>query len=276
MKHLIYAALLLAGIFNIASASLPVTERSFLYEDSLIWARFDSICSDISEQVKLQPEKEDSLWSIYDSVYDDALKANVVNAIKYASVPSGIKRVYMVRADIPKEKLANLMPTLPDSIVNSYYGQLVRKHIDTHQLVEGDSLVSFQCKLASGKDFDWNELAGKNVLLIFSGYQCMGERGHRMLKELYDSTSRDDFEIVHYWIEPNTPEELLTGATKSGFKFPIVSDFLKDATPFKIIYGCQGKPTLYFFDKSHKLIYSGLISRFPWSEMQKRLSSCDM
>ena len=166
-------------------------------------------------------------------------------------------------------------PTREDSLMgsirNSYYGKLVDRHINTRQLAIGDSLASFPCQLADGTQFDWKSLDGKNVLVIYSGYRCMGKEGREALKDLYEATSRDTFEIVHYWVEPNNLEALQSEARKIGFKFPIVSDFLRDATPMKIIYGCQGMPTYYFFDSGHRLLLKGMGHEFPWDAMKARL-----
>lgn len=254
-----------------AFASLPVTEGNYLHEDSLIWHRLDSISGRIWKEIDNNPTREDSLMGIYRKVFQKSLEENRSTALRYAAVPSGIHRVYMVRGEIGKDTLAALLPTLPDSIRNSYYGKLVDRHINTRQLAIGDSLASFPCQLADGTQFDWKSLDGKNVLVIYSGYRCMGKEGREALKDLYEATSRDTFEIVHYWVEPNNLEALQSEARKIGFKFPIVSDFLRDATPMKIIYGCQGMPTYYFFDSGHRLLLKGMGHEFPWDAMEARL-----
>ena len=250
---------------------MPVTERNYLYEDSLIWARIDSISGKIWREVDKNPAKEDSLTNLYNKAFQNALKENISTAVRYAAVPSGIKRVYMVRGDIPKDSLSVVLSSLPDSIRNSFYGELVNRHISTHQLSDGDNLVTFRCRMSDGSEFDWNTIDGKNVLVVYSGYYCMGNYGRRMLKELYEATSRDSFEIIHYWIESDNLESLQNEAQASGFKFAIVSDSLKDASPIKIIYGCQATPTCYFFDSSHQLLYKGVFDEFPWEMMRKHL-----
>lgn len=254
-----------------AFASLPVTEGNYLHEDSLIWHRLDSISGRIWKEIDNNPTREDSLMGIYRKVFQKSLEENRSTALRYAAVPSGIHRVYMVRGEIGKDTLAALLPTLPDSIRNSYYGKLVDRHINTRQLAIGDSLASFPCQLADGTQFDWESLDGKNVLVIYSGYRCMGKEGREALKDLYEATSRDTFEIVHYWIEPDNLATMRSEAEKYGFKFPIVSDFLRDATPIKIIYGCQGMPTFYFFDSGHRLLYKGMGDEFPWDAMEAHL-----
>lgn len=254
-----------------AFASLPVTEGNYLHEDSLIWHRLDSISGRIWKEIDNNPTREDSLMGIYRKVFQKSLEENRSTALRYAAVPSGIHRVYMVRGEIGKDTLAALLPTLPDSIRNSYYGKLVERHINTRQLAIGDSLASFPCQLADGTQFDWESLDGKNVLVVYSGYRCMGKEGREALKDLYEATSRDTFEIVHYWIEPDNLATMRSEAEKYGFKFPIVSDFLRDATPIKIIYGCQGMPTFYFFDSGHRLLYKGMGDEFPWDAMEAHL-----
>lgn len=254
-----------------AFASLPITEGNYLHEDSLIWHRLDSISGRIWKEIDNNPTREDSLMGIYRKAFQKSLEENRSTALRYAAVPSGIHRVYMVRGEIGKDTLAALLPTLPDSIRNSYYGKLVERHINTRQLAIGDSLASFPCQLADGTQFDWESLDGKNVLVVYSGYRCMGKEGREALKDLYEATSRNTFEIVHYWIEPDNLATMRSEAEKYGFKFPIVSDFLRDATPIKIIYGCQGMPTFYFFDSGHRLLDKGMGDEFPWDAMEAHL-----
>lgn len=252
-------------------AALPVTERDYLYEDSLIWVRLDSISGHIWDEIDRNPTKKDSLQSIYIHAFQGALKENVNTALRYASVPSGIQRVYMVRCSVPKDTIRRLLPALPDSIRNSYYGKLVDRHLSTKQLSEGDSLAGFPCQLPDSSPFDWATLQGKSVLVVYSGYFCMGNDGRQALRDLYDSTSRDSMEIVHYWVEPKDLKTMRHDAEKSGFNFAIVSDFLKDASPIKIIYGCQAMPTYYFFNSNHRLLYKGIPDEFPWEKMEQHL-----
>lgn len=274
MQRYIYSIFMLVIGFT-AFASLPVTEANYLYEDSMIWVRLDSVSARIWKEIDINPTREDSLMSIYHNAFQKSLEENRSTAIRYAAVPSGIRRVYMVRGEIAKDTLATLQSGLPDSIRDSYYGKLIDRHINTHQLEIGDSIVPFPCQLADGAQFDWKSLNGKNVLVVYSGYRCMGKEGREALKELYRTTSRDSFEIVHYWIEPDNLATLKKEAEKYAFNYPIVSDFLGDATPIKIIYGCQGMPTYYFFDSGHRLLYKGLGEEFPWDAMEAHLGIKD-
>lgn len=134
MKYFIALLLLAFGLQGFAA--LPVTERDYLYEDSLIWVRLDSISGHIWDEIDRNPTKKDSLQSIYIHAFQGALKENVNTALRYASVPSGIQRVYMVRCSVPKDTIRRLLPALPDSIRNSYYGKLVDRHLSTKQLSE--------------------------------------------------------------------------------------------------------------------------------------------
>lgn len=182
MKYFIALLLLAFGLQGFAA--LPVTERDYLYEDSLIWVRLDSISGHIWDEIDRNPTKKDSLQSIYIHAFQGALKENVNTALRYASVPSGIQRVYMVRCSVPKDTIRRLLPALPDSIRNSYYGKLVDRHLSTKQLSEGDSLAGFPCQLPDGSPFDWATLQGKSVLVVYSGYFCMGNDGRQALRDL--------------------------------------------------------------------------------------------
>ncbi len=269
LRHLILTLLLTITIS--ASAALPITERNYLYEDSLIWARYDSIGTHVWKEIERHPAKKDSLMAINHEAFLNSLEENISTAIRYAAVPSGIRRVYMVRNDIPKDSLSSLLTTVPDSIRTSFYGKLVKRHIDTQQLAIGDSIATFPCSYPDGTPFNWNLTNGKNVLIVYSGYKCMGKGGRQALIDLYSSTSRDDLEIVHYWIEPANQKEFQNDFASSGFLFPVVTDYLRDATPIKIIYGCQAMPTYYFFDRSHRLLYKGTPDEFPWETMEQHL-----
>jgi peroxiredoxin len=81
----------------------------------------------------------------------------------------------------------------------------------------------------------------------------MGERGRNELVDLYENTSRESFEIVVY-NTVSSLEYLKKAKDEYNVKFIMVSDFLQDHTPFKIIYGAQTRPTVYLINKEGKLV----------------------
>jgi len=76
----------------------------------------------------------------------------------------------------------------------------------------------------------------------------MGEEGRDYLNKIYRETSRDNFEIVVYCLSSNL-ENLKQVRTTYSIDFILVSDFLQDHTPMKILYGAQAMPTCFFINQ---------------------------
>ena len=174
---------------------------------------------------ELPEEKHDSLWSAFQEVYDKTVRENARLACRFASVPSGLQRLYMVRFYVNKDTLQQILNTLPD-MRDSFYGKNIQAHVSSHQIVEGDTLPSFPCTQADGEPFDWALLDGKRLLFICEGLGCMGAGGRAYLDSLYAATSA----YIH------------------------LSDFKGDASPAKIVYGFQATPTCFLTDCAHRVL----------------------
>ena len=225
-----------------------ITEENYRKIDNAIWEEYEQEMGKITECFQAHPEKKDSLIAASERVSAIASKRNVEAATKYASVPSGLKRLYMVRLDIPKDTIIAIFKTLPDSMQTSPYGKSLLYHIESEQIAEGGNYYDFQSVNTEGENFSLSSLEGKNILLLYGGLSCMGETGRDYLNTIYRETSHDNFEIVVYC--PNSSLETLQQVrTTYPCDFLLVSDFLQDHTPMKILYGAQAMPTCFFINQ---------------------------
>ncbi|RHJ91355.1 hypothetical protein [Parabacteroides bouchesdurhonensis] len=251
MKTIILLGLTLFCCINIHSQEI-ITEANYLKQDSILWTDFGIKQEQLFHCWEIMPDKQDSIKSEYDKLLKIANDKNIELAIKYASVPSGLQRLYMVRLDISKDSLENILNSLSTDIQNSAYGKNIREHLQTTQIEEEDSIFTFDCVTDDGQKFDWNELADKQVLLLYGGLSCMGNDGRQYLKQLYETTSRNNFLIVVYW-----PCSSLQDLQETKKQYPsdyiFISDFKQDASPMKIKYGTQATPTCFLTDKQHHI-----------------------
>lgn len=246
---ILFVILCLSGAVRLFSQE-AITEANYLKQDSLLWAEYNSRTTELGEYWKANPESKDSIQHVYREVYQKASEGNIALAMKYASVPSGLQRLYMVRLNISKDTLQRILSNLGTDMQESFYGKNIREHILTRQIQEGDSISTFPCIRSDGKPFDWSTTEGKQLLILYGGLGCMGEDGRRELKELYDRTSRKNLLVVVYWPCASLAElQEIKQAYSSEYTF--VSDFKRDASPIKIKYGTQATPTCFLTDKRH-------------------------
>lgn len=250
-KTIIFLSILLFSV--IICAQDAITEENYRRVDSLIWEDYQKQVEPIMTSLQAYPEKKDSLYAEYQRIYEEAQRRNLETAIKYASVPSGLQRIFMLRLDMPKEKIAEIVYSLPEDMRNSPYGKSIQKHIDTDQIKEGDKLYKFECTTINGNPLEWNTINGKQVLLLYGGLGCMGADGRQYLEELYKETSRDDFVIIVYW-PSSSLEELRNIHEAFPSDYITVSDFLQDQSMFKIVYGAQATPTCFLIDNEGKIV----------------------
>ncbi|ADV44288.1 hypothetical protein [Bacteroides helcogenes] len=249
-KTSILSALLCLSGTAVLYSQETITEANYLKQDSLLWAEYESRTAELSQYWKTNPEVKDSIQHVYQKVYRKASEGNIALAMKYASVPSGLQRLYMVRLDISKDTLQSILNNLSTDMQESFYGKNIREHIQTRQIQEGDSISTFPCIQSDEKPFDWNATEGKQLLILYGGLGCMGEDGRRELKELYDRTSRKNLLVAVYWPCASLAElQEIKQAYPSEYTF--VSDFKRDASPIKIKYGTQATPTCFLTDKQH-------------------------
>ena len=254
MKRLFIIILVMGVCFPDSWAQDEITEENYLRQDSILWDCYYKREAELGRLWKELPEeKHDSLRQVYIKTLDDALRENARLAIRFASVPSGLRRLYMVRDDVCKDTLQHILNTLTPEMRHSFYGKTIQEHISCHQIVEGDTLSLFPCTQADGVPFDWSVLYGKRVLLLCDGLGCMGKTGRAYLDSLYAATSRENFLIVVYCLSGSL-DELQKNRARYGGDYIYVSDFKRDSSPMKIRYGCQATPTCFLADSLHRVL----------------------
>jgi peroxiredoxin len=225
-----------------------ITEENYLKVDSAIWMQYERDMEKIYEYFEKYPEKRDSLRAAANQILAIASKKNIEAAIKFAAVPSGLQRLFMVRLDISKDTIYSVLKNLPDSMQTSPYGKSLSYHINSEQISEGSRYYDFQAVDTEGINFSLSSLEGKNILLLYGGLGCMGEVGRDFLNKVYRETSRDNFEIVVYCLNSSL-ENLQQERIRYSSEFILVSDFLQDHSPMKILYGAQAMPTCFFINQ---------------------------
>ena len=83
----------------------PVTEEEYLRADSALWLEYEAFGARLYEQAKANPELADSLEMVAEVELERVLERNAQLALQYAATPSGLKRCFMVRMDVPKSAL---------------------------------------------------------------------------------------------------------------------------------------------------------------------------
>jgi hypothetical protein len=248
LKMKVVVLTIFVGCFSVSLFAQEITEENYLKSDSLLWIQYELDMEMLSTNFKAFPEKKDSLKKAADNIYEIASRENRELAIKYAAVPSGLKRLFMVRLDIPKDTLRFIYENLPDEMRISPYGKNILFHLESEQIKENDKYYDFEAITFEGATFKLSSFAGKNILLIYGGLGCMGQSGRDYLNSLYRKTSREDFEIVVYETVLDL-NNLSNIRTMYNCGCLLVSDFLRDSSPVKILYGTQATPTCFFIDK---------------------------
>jgi peroxiredoxin len=243
--------------FTTTLFSQEITEENYLKADKEIWKTYDQNCAKIIELKKKNPEKKDSLNTILKQLYEIANTKNYSTAIKYASVPSGLKRLFMVRLDLSKDTLLSLFNSLPHDMQESDYGKSLLLHINSKQIEEGDKCYDFEAVDSEGRKIQFSTLKNENILLLYGGLDCMGKSGRDFLQKLYQETQREKFQIVVYCKCSNVAQ-LKELKTKYAVDYLFVSDFLNDHSLMKINYGAQATPTCFLINKKRTVVVKSI------------------
>ena len=127
MKRLFIIILVMGVCFPDSWAQDEITEENYLRQDSILWDCYYKREAELGRLWKELPEeKHDSLRQIYQKTLDDALRENARLAIRFASVPSGLRRLYMVRDDVCKDTLQHILNTLTPEMRHSFYGKNIQ------------------------------------------------------------------------------------------------------------------------------------------------------
>lgn len=231
----------------------PVTEEEYLRADSALWFEYEAFGERLYELAKANPELTDSLEMVAEVELERVLERNQQLALQYAATPSGLKRCFMVRLDVPKDTLRRVLRTLPRQMRQSAYGLAIQQHIRTHQVVEGSRAPQIAAVNEVGERFDLRALEGRRVLLLYGGLGCMGASGREYLAQLYARTLREDLEIVVYWAV-DSAESLKELRARYNVDYQFITECMVDCSPFKIKYGVQATPTCFLIDRDGRVL----------------------
>lgn len=254
MKKTKLCLLLFLLLPSASSIAQEITEDNYLKVDSAIWKEYEAQMETIQTLYHEHPEKKDSLVMVSDEISKIADNKNMDAAVKYASTPSGLERLFMVRLSFSKDSLSSILSSLSPQMQESPYGKSIKEHIQNKQIEVGDAPYDFKATRPDGSSFVLSSLKGKQILFLYGGLSCMGQEGRDKLDTLYRQTSREMFDIVMY-----LPCSSLAMLKEAREEFPsdyiFVSDFLQDRSPVKIIYGAQTTPTSFVIDKNNIVIF---------------------
>lgn len=245
-----YRTILILLWIPVSLFSQEITEENYLKVDKEIWKIYDQDMGKVYEAYSNYPDKKDSISLVASNIYELARKKNIKAAIKYASVPSGLQRLFMLRLYISKDTLLSILESLPQNMQSSDYSKSILLHINSEQIEENDKYYDFKATDSNGNTFQLSSLIGSNIFLLYGGLGCMGQEGRDYLMNLHKATS---LKVVIYWSCSNL-EELKNLKAKYPYDYIFVSDFLIDHTPVKIIYGAQATPTCFLIDEKGTVI----------------------
>ena len=239
--------------FPVYSFSQEISEENYSKLDRELWTTFELESSKISDCFKKHPEKKDSLLNVYNKLEEITNKKNRETAAKYASVPSGLQRLFMLRLYFSKDTLLSILGKLPSEMQESNYGKSLFQHINLKQIEEGNKYYDFKAIDSEGNKFHLSSLEGRYILLLYGGLGCIRDDGRAFLKQLCKETHPERFQIVVYW-PCSSLEQLKELKTKFLVDYIFVSDFLEDHSLMKINYGAQATPTCFLIDKEGTVI----------------------
>ena len=225
-------------------------EQEYIKADSALWAEYEAEGERLAE---LYAENEDSLCIKAVELEAYADRKNKELALEYSATPSGLRRCFMLRLDIEKEALQDILSDLPRDLRKSQCAGAIKEHIATEQIEVGMKFVPIDAVNADGNRFVWDENRNKNILLIYGGLGCMGRSGRRELATLRDEYVEDNLAIVIYY-SVSTLEELKDFRTQYSDDYIFISELMSDYSLFKIKYGVQSTPTCFVIDRSGTVV----------------------
>ena len=225
-------------------------ELEYIKADSTLWAEYELEGERLAE---IYAENEDSLYIKAVELEEYADRKNRDLAIEYSATPSGLKRCFMLRLDIEKDTLQNILSKLPHDLRKSECAKAIKKHIATEQIEVGMEFFPIDAVNADGHKIAWNEYRNKNILLIYGGLGCMGRSGRRELVSLRKEYTDDNLAIIIYY-SVSTLEELKEFRNQYSDDYIFISELMSDYSPFKIKYGVQSTPTCFVIDKSRTVV----------------------
>ena len=252
MKKLYLFCLLCFLVFVQCTPKMHDTKREqeYIKADSTLWAEYESKGEKLAEQYA---ENKDSLYikAVELEAYTDSKNRKL--AIEYSDTPSGLRRCFMLRSDIEKDTLQDILSYLPDYLRQSDCAKAIKAHIATQQIEAGMEFFPIDVVDADGNEFACDEHSNKNILLIYGGLGCMGRSGRRELEILREEYAEDNLAIIVYY-SVSTIEELKEFRNQYSADYIFISELMPDYSSFKIKYGVQSTPTCFVIDKSGMVV----------------------
>lgn len=252
MRHLYLFSIFCFLIFVQCTPKLYEAQREqeYIKADSTLWAEYEAKGERLAE---LYAENEDSLYIKAVELEAYADRKNKELAIEYSATPSGLRRCFMLRLDIEKDTLKDILSDLPRDLRKSQCADAIRAHIATEQIEAGMKFVPIDVLDADGNKFAWDEHRNKNILLIYGGLGCMGRSGRRELAALREEYAENNLAIVVYY-SVSSFEELKEFSNQYSDDYIFISELMPDYSPFKIKYGVQSTPTCFVIDRSGSVV----------------------
>ena len=252
MKNLYFFSVVCCLVFIQCTPKMHDVQREqeYIKADSTLWAEYEAEGERLAE---LYAENEDYLYIKAVELEAYADRKNKELAIEYSATPSGLRRCFMLRLDIEKDALKDILSDLPRDLRKSQCADAIKAHISTEQIEVGMKFVPIDVVDADGGKFAWNEHRNKNILLIYGGLGCMGRSGRRELAALREEYAEDNLAIVVYY-SVSSLEELKEFRNQYSDDYIFISELMPDYSPFKVKYGVQSTPTCFVVDKSGTVV----------------------
>lgn len=224
-------------------------EQEYIKADSALWAEYELKGERLAE---LYAENEDSLYikAVELEAYADSKNKEL--AIEYSATPSGLRRCFMLRLDIEKSTLQDILTKLPRDLRQSECAKAIEWHIATEQVEVGMNFYPIDAIDSDGNKVVWDEYHNKNILLIYGGLGCMGRAGRDELAALRQNYTERDLAIVVYY-PVGTLEELQQLRNQYSVNYTFISELKTEYSPFTIIYGAQATPTCFLIERNGRV-----------------------
>ena len=223
----------------------PEQEQAYIEADNALWEYYEAEGERLME---LYAEDEELLYSKAVELEEYSDRRNRELAIEYSATPSGLRRCFMLRNDLSKTTLEEILRELPRDLRKSDAAKAIKEHITTEQIEVGMNYSPLEVITTDSSKIEWDNYNGKNIFLLYGGLGCMGPSGRRDLAALREEYSKDDLAILIYY-PVGSLEELLELDVEYSSDYTFISELMTDYSHFKIKYGCQATPTCYFIDR---------------------------
>lgn len=246
--------LLLVCGMGMAEAQTLSPDSAFRQKQAAIQTAVRERQEEASAALQAMPEKADSVNRAYTRFVLQKVKDASRLAVQYApQVPEALDLLYRARNEVARDTLRQVVARLDGKLAGTAQASALRRFVECEPLREGDALLEFPCTQADGTPFDWSVTRGKQVLLLYGGMDCMREHGRQALKELFDTTSRDDLLVIVY-VPCDSPDKLRGVADTYPYGYIYLSDFQPIGTPMQVEYGAQSTPTCFLADRAHVIL----------------------